>query len=440
MAPSKITFLQIGDVHYPEWKNDSTPLDVKVSTFSPTIVSNLTTRPLTSVLTGMRDVCRDEHIDAVLAMGDFTSTGKVQFIRDAVIVLEGIINDSFADRRVPIFGVPGNHDVSREDAIEFGDVGKFAPLQDAFKHVGWRPPPVQTYVRYNIPGKHSKLPLVLMNSSIGSWSKALFPAGLRDTLFGSNEDADPIILSDSKPFGDGLPAASPKNILTQVYEQIDTPYFRAVDLDEIAQDIGRNQETTVVVSHHNILPQYLPRISYFGEVLNAGYARRVFLNAKANILYLHGHIHDDPVEIVRLASDRGPQIISIAAPEVWKGFNKITLFYENHRPFLIRLTRYRVDGAGRLALADSPHLFPLMSSPAELLKRDVYRFWNYLTKELPRQDGEVFNWEELVEHGGKVGIPDADLEPIVMALFCSGLVQIHNFGDSVATWRVEIKS
>jgi hypothetical protein len=444
MPLSKITLLQIGDIHLPDWKSQATEVDVKLSTFSPTIISSLATKPLTSVLAALRSVCRDvEPIDAVITMGDFTSRGDTAVIADAVMILEGIINDSLADRRIPVFGVPGNHDVSRDDALQLGDTGKFGALQEAFRASNWRDPPVRNFVSYEITGHNGvKLPTVMMNSSIGSWSKALFPRGLMDSLL-NPVDGPPLELSDREPFGDrGLLTDSPSDLATQIYEQIDTPYFRAIDLEEIASRIGRERKTTLVVSHHNILPQYIPRISYFGEVLNAGYARRLLLQTNANILYLHGHIHDDPIEIIRQPSSPDTQVISVSAPEIWKGFNKISIFFtDERRPFLIKITQYRIGKDGMLELGEGAHpiLLPLMNSPGELLKKDVYRFWSYMENELHKRHGEVFNWEELNEHAEAAGIQAGVVEPVILALYCSGMIHISNFSDSFATWRIEIK-
>ncbi|QOZ11158.1 metallophosphoesterase family protein [Bradyrhizobium sp. CCBAU 51765] len=310
MPLSKITLLQIGDIHLPDWQSQTTEVDVKLSTFSPTIISSLATKPLTSVLGALRSICRDEPIDAVFTMGDFTSKGVTGLIADAVLILDGIINETLADRRIPIYGVPGNHDVSREDAIRLGDTGKFDALQDAFKEHNWRDPPVRNFVSYEVVGaSKAKLPVIMMNSSIGSWSKALYPRGLQDSLL--SPSGMPLELSDDEPFGDkGLQTEQPPDLATQVYEQIDTPYFRAVDLEEIAARISRDRKTTLVVSHHNLLPQYTPRISYFGEVLNAGYAPVPLDETRLAILLLDTNIDTEVWARRALTTAEGTEVPS----------------------------------------------------------------------------------------------------------------------------------
>lgn len=444
MPLSKLTILQIGDIHFPEWSDEAVAVDLKLSSFSPTIISNLRTSPLASVLSELRRVCQKERIDAVLTMGDYTSIGATEHIEDAVMVMDGIINDTIGQRSTPIFGVPGNHDVAKADAVEFGDVGKFKHLTDAFTKYGWRPTATQSYVKHEIVGTDGpSLPVYLLNSSVGSWSKSLYPEGMRSSIFEADAAAAPIKLVDEHPFGDSLPdVKAVDTLLTQVYEQLDTPYFRAVDLNEIATHLSEARRPTLVVSHHNLLPQYTPRVSHFGEVLNAGYARQAFLQSGADVIYLHGHIHDDPIEIVTSPEPGTGKIILISAPALPSGFNKITTFFtSDKRPFLIKVTFFRVDRSGRVISGNSSmsRLIPLIVRPEDLLRKEVHRLWKFLTQELPESERDIFSWEELLEHGHHLSIGEAEVEAAVLALHCGGFVEIHNFSESFETWRVEVR-
>ncbi|KTE42933.1 hypothetical protein ATE62_04255 [Sphingopyxis sp. HIX] len=396
------------------------------------------------MLSELRRVCQREHIDAVMTMGDYTSIGATDRIEDAVMVMDGIINDTIGGRDIPIFGVPGNHDVSKADAVEFGDVGKFKHLVDAFGKYRWRPTPTQSFVRYEVAGADgASLTAYLLNSSVGSWSKSLYPEGMRSSIFESDASSEPLKLVDEHLFGDSLPKAnSVDTLLTQVYEQLDTPYFRAVDLNDIATQLSEARKATLVVSHHNLLPQYTPRVSYFGEVLNAGYARQAFLQSGADVIYLHGHIHDDPIEIVTSPEPGTGKIFMIAAPALPSGFNKITTFFTaDKRPFLIKVTFFRVDRSGRVISGNTAmsRLIPLIVRPEDLLRKDVHRLWKYITQELPESDRGIFSWDELVEHGRHVNVSEAEVEAVVLALHCAGFIEIHNFSESFESWRVEIR-
>jgi len=179
----KSVILQVGDVHFPEWKAAASDIDLKVSEFSQRIVSQMQIDPLTTVLAGLRDVCRNESIDVALLMGDITSQGKTNYLPNAVATLSGLINDTDADQQIPIYGVPGNHDVSKNDAVNLGEIGKFGPLQRAYQSVKWPMPPVLVHIKQQLrPDSGTEIPIYLINSSIGSWSKALFPDGLRELV------------------------------------------------------------------------------------------------------------------------------------------------------------------------------------------------------------------------------------------------------------------
>lgn len=434
MPLTKLTVLQVGDVHFPEWKRSASEIDLKVNRFSQTIVSALQTDSLSPVLEGLRDICRHEPIDAAVLMGDITSYGKTEFLEPASIVVSGLINDSAAERQIPIFGVPGNHDVSREDAIKLGDLGKFQALQSAFGKAKWGTPPVQTYVAEVLTNANGmSLPLYLLNSSIGSWSKALYPQGMRQLIFA--DDGAPISLGEAAPFGDTAAGSTAATLAEQVYEQLDTPYFRAIDIQAIAERIEDAKAPAIVVAHHNLLPQYTPRISQFGEVLNAGFARELFLSTGTQILYLHGHIHTDPIEIIRAPSGSS-MIVTVAAPVFWRGFNVVTLFQqEGGAPFAAKVTQHRVNGKG---LTKTSQVIPLTADPSELLRKEVSKFWSHLNG-LDLADRGIFNWNELVSHAGRVGIKEPEVEPLLLALYCSGLIDIRNFDAATSAWRVTLR-
>lgn len=437
MPLTKLSILQIGDVHLPEWKVESSDVDLKISRFSDRIVSDLQTSSLTLVLESIRDLARLAQIDAAVLMGDLTSWGKTEYLVDAATIIKGLINDTQSTRNIPIFGVPGNHDVSKKDAIELGDLGKFRALETAYAQAGWPKPPVQSYTYQQLTSADGvTVPLYLLNSSIGSWSKALYPDGMREAVFASSAQS-PIKVADAAPFGDSATSmVAAEDLTSQVYEQLDTPYFRAIDIQAIAERMERERGTAIVVSHHNLLPQYTPRISHFGEVLNAGYARQLFLASGARIIYLHGHIHTDPIEMVRSTSDDGI-IVTISAPVIWKGYNLVSLYQEaDGTPFVAKVTTYRTSGTG---LTTATKLIPLIIDPAELLKRGVSRLWTHLRDKYGTNSGEVFNWAELLAYSRQVRVPDDELEPTLLALYCSGMVDIRNFGSATSAWRVTLK-
>jgi hypothetical protein len=109
----------------------------------------------------------------------------------------------------------------------------------------------------------------------------------------------------------------------------------------------------VVLSHHNVLPQAIPRIALYTEMLNSGLARTSLAGCKRPVLYLHGHVHDDPAEIVQPAErDLGP-LISISAPELTGGFNLLEIHYGNRgSPIGCRSIPYRIKRGALRPLAE----------------------------------------------------------------------------------------
>ncbi len=87
---------------------------------------------------------------------------------------------------------------------------------------------------------------------------------------------------------------------------------------------GAARLISIVLSHHNLLPQAIPRVALYAELLNAGVARSRLLGLHKTILYCHGHIHDDPIEVLTDPQNPGSQVILISAPTLSRGFNTIT--------------------------------------------------------------------------------------------------------------------
>ncbi|MEO1920808.1 MAG: metallophosphoesterase family protein [Sphingomonadaceae bacterium] len=437
MGIERISLLQIGDVHLPDWASNRSSIDLKQSNFSQQIVSNLQTDSLTLILEHLRKSARLGSTDAAILMGDFTTRGDTSRLAVATQVISSLLNDTRSEAKIPIFGVPGNHDVAKADALTKGETGKFDPLVEAFKEAGWHSPPVGKHLKFSLSNNNSQsVGLYAMNSSIGSWSKALYPEGMRELIFG--DQSKPISVGETGLLGSaGAVAQGLDTLEDQVYEQLDTPYFLAQDIDAIYQDIQSAGRLSVIVAHHNILPQYLPRISSFGEVLNAGYAREMFLKTNCPILYLHGHIHTDPVEIVYSLDSRS-KLISISAPSLDHGYNIVHLFAdEGGRFFAIKLDSIRYRNP---TIAVKSKIIPVVSDAKYLLRRDVSKFWDYIQNQLPPSEREHMTWRDFEEIAKSISIKIGALEGIAVALICAGLADIDNLEVSREAWRIRLKA
>jgi hypothetical protein len=107
-----------------------------------------------------------------------------------------------------------------------------------------------------------------------------------------------------------------------LYEDIDTPIVDEEAIDKFVTETRNDNEKRIAVlcAHHNLLPHSRPRVSVYGEMLNAGYLRRKLLDLPRPVVYLHGHIHADTVEIIKSPDSPAGQIICVGAPLAEEGY------------------------------------------------------------------------------------------------------------------------
>ena len=139
------------------------------------------------------------------------------------------------------------------------------------------------------------------------------------------------------------------------YEDIDTPIFTEDDIDEVIEHIesAEKQYLPIILTHHNLLPQKRPRIAMYTELINSGYFRERLENLNRTIIYLHGHVHDNPIEIIQSGKHKHAKIICISAPLLFPntefeskkfGFNGINIIFGTHGiPLGCKITRYRIS-------------------------------------------------------------------------------------------------
>jgi hypothetical protein len=143
----------------------------------------------------------------------------------------------------------------------------------------------------------------------------------------------------------------------------------------------------LVVAHHNLLPQRRPRIAQYTELINSGALRASLSELDRPIVYLHGHIHTDPVETV-IAPKSSP-LICVSAPPAEGGFNVLDFtFTRSGMPLSCKITPWRFDQSGILHPTDKiavsllgkhrrSHDITLSQIYAHMLnKRELY--WNEL--------------------------------------------------------------
>jgi hypothetical protein len=327
-----LTFVQIGDVHYPDAVKE-TLADIKDTGFPPAIAELARLRPLVYVARKLTSVIESSP-NAVLLTGDLTTFGDPGGYRDCIKYLNDLINF----RRVSSDGlhvVPGNHDVNRSKVDPKGDLKpKFAEFSDAWTAIGFPILAVDTVRKTPITlskTSASGATVFSLNSSLGCGEKR-YPEEIRDKM---------------DKWLDAYASTAPKDkAFALLGETLDTPAFDVDQIDGLCQSIGSLESNTVpiVVSHHNILPQALPRIAVYTELINAGIVRSRLSHLQRPILYCHGHIHDNPVEVVSEPGYPGSRLVCIAAPTFSTGFNTISIeFASRGAPLGCIVNSFRIN-------------------------------------------------------------------------------------------------
>lgn len=300
MAPTILSILHLGDVHYPQAM--STPiLDRKDSGMSPQLVGRSAPSRFVEVVRSIQNEITRTNIDAFIVVGDLTTSGSISGYSECVAFLKTAFVDGRFESKLDAFRVlPGNHDLRRNSTMDVPLEDKFQAFLDIVRAAGFVDFPIEGIDRFDI-GDSAKgtARLWLANSCVGCGEVRRLPpfvgaaitqrlAGITDTDLDTNDD---------------LRAA--------MYEAIDTPIIDEEVISTFVADTNSDSEKRlpILCAHHNLLPQYRPRISVYGEMLNAGYIRRRLLDLPRPIVYLHGHVHDDPIEIIRSPDTPRGQII-----------------------------------------------------------------------------------------------------------------------------------
>ena len=439
--PDSIRILQIGDIHLPEWQESQSDVDRKDKAFSKEIADDLSHPRLRGVLKRLHDIANHGEIDCVAVMGDLTSWGKTEFLSPAVDIVDTLVRRTDGSRPLMI-GVPGNHDVDKAEAAVLGKAGKFKSFSSAFESRGWMRPPTEDCVSLTLKSRGGRsVASLLVNTSIGSWSTHFLPGKLAGEYSENALGKAPLDISpDARKDVGAATNGSGHDRSEQLFLQMDTPYISQRSVATLSDKLLETDgSTAIVVAHHNLLPQRIPRILPYGEMLNGGYFRQLLHSSNRNIVYLHGHIHEDPIEVISVPGNKVSgkderKILTVSAPALSDGFNEITLFFgADNDVFLVRITKYRPNSfnvIGNYSDQDTVYI-PLKRHLNELIIGNAKKLWQRV-KEL-----KVANWPQILPEAEKLGVDEDELEMIFLKLFCCGLVTIGQLGRPRFKWILE---
>ena len=331
--------IQVGDVHYTDKENTTSPVDSNDAGFPGSLAAEIGTAPLQAVFRAIAQTLESEKPDLVAFMGDYTNRGDIIGLKDCVEYLRRLLPTDWSETSGPACQLLiGNHDVDRRKDPETDS--RFDDINDAIRAVGFPTASVLAPEQVALTGAAgASLQAYGVNSSRGC---------------GQIRRLGPLLAQLAGPTIARLLIEGNDEQLDEIYEGIDTPAIADETLHALRTSIARLPETAlpVICAHHNLLPQTTPRLAPYSELVNAGAVREALLMLGRPVIFLHGHLHTDPVEVIRSPTRPGGAIVSISAPLLRDGFNEIAIaFNDEGVPLGCQVTRQRRSGSHVVPMA-----------------------------------------------------------------------------------------
>ncbi|NJC40565.1 hypothetical protein GGQ87_000823 [Brevundimonas alba] len=365
-------------------------------------------------------------ISAALFMGDLTDIGdQAGYLASAKYIAQALqLGTSGAFAGLPIGIVPGNHDINRTLAAESDLTSKFGPLLQAMAQNGLPPLPVLKPIWMKAVNGAAVANIALLNSCWGCGSKEFIPPEFREGVSKAIEDAL------AHPTDD--PEAHERTVRAYYDRQFDTPAFSEDTIRELAIEGSETQRRGLLVAcaHHNILPQRLTRLAPYTELVNSGAFRSTLAEMGRPIIYLHGHIHEDPIEILQVPG--GDPVVSISAPAATAGFNILDLvFTRSGIPLSCQVTGWRFNESGILR-PRRPIIVPLIGRKTRSTSGQLAQLYGAL---LATHD---LYWSDVVKLATTIYDTDveANVEEALELLASDGSVSIENYREDRSSWIV----
>jgi predicted phosphodiesterase len=331
-----IKIIHLGDLHYPENK-DKMFGDVKDKAAPKSLIKSVTKNRLQLIMREIADLAERNDIRGLLISGDLTSLGNIDEYKECVEYLNNAIQVGSLTKwpKHTLHVVPGNHDVNRKFCDPKGEelLKKFDPLKDSWEK--FRTDEILTVDTMRttcISVEDNSVNLFSLNSCMGCGEKRYLPKDISDEL-------EKILDAHDNAFPNSVS-------FSLLGEQLDTPVVTDDHLDALIKEINLIQDTSVpiVLAHHNLLSQAIPRVEIYTDILNSGLIRSKLSSCSRPIIYCHGHIHDDPIEQLVDLQYPGSKTVFISAPLLIDGFNIIEIeFARNKLPIGCKVHKYRVD-------------------------------------------------------------------------------------------------
>lgn len=421
-----IELLHIGDIHYDFRDTDATSIDLKDQQFPEILRDILPEMPYQIIL---KDLSKElfNYPEALLMSGDLSTYGNMDIYRECLEFIKERVPPNYLEEKNKLFLAPGNHDIDHTLFSRDSLFQKFDPILNALAEKGFPKVPVNKIESTELKTEYGTLILIIINSCLGCGERRYYPEELQEVIF--------------KYINARI--NSKKN-----YEDIDTPIFQREDIDSIIDLINSKDKSyiPIILTHHNLLTMRKLRIAMYTELINSGYMREKLLSLGRPILYLHGHIHDNDIEIIQSPIYEDSKIICISAPLLMPiknnknnkfGFNKIKLvFSQSKRPIGCEIEQFKFED-GRIKTSTSRIRFLNFPETIEQATGDEIRIL-----ELIREEKMVFLFRlrEAYRERFKVEIDMDNLHKLIEELDWLGLVNYDrdegNYGTSVVKWLI----
>jgi 3',5'-cyclic AMP phosphodiesterase CpdA len=410
-----IKLVHIGDIHYPETFNRSPNVDIKDNGFQTEFTDKLSFVPFMEVGYSLIRRLQNEEISGVLFSGDLTSIGDVDAYQKCVNYFDLLIKDveSTKNKIIDIYVVPGNHDLTRKNLIEETIEARFGDFRAAWESVGRDVLPVQNIKKSHIVKDELSLTIISLNTCIGCGEEyKKFPDEIAAVYKKLIEKTD---LED-------------KDALDSLCERIDTPAISVENLHEIEDEVSESEDKDLclILGHHALLPQPRLRVAPYTEILNGGNTRIVLTTLNKPIIYCHGHIHDDPIEVVTTPDNEDSNLVLISAPTYSSGFNIIEVSYtDTGYPVGVTIHPHRIENWGHVRKKNSIRI-PIRRS------ENMFKFCNAKTETTYRLiDGSGMRFSDLEEKLSEESIllQCGELENIINELEWLGVISVSNNSD-----------
>lgn len=419
----RLRILQVGDLHLPSAARSARTVDQKDQTFSIELRNMISRIPIKVVFRKMFELFEAEKVDAAIFMGDMTDYGNISGYDSGVRYVANSLQIGKGRKFEKTFSgiVPGNHDIDRELAKKPSITAKFVPLNAALAKAGLGNLPVERPLSQTIASDSAECQLVLMNSCWGCGSQEYIPEEFRKSIGSAIETA--------------LSSGDTRVVKAYYDRQFDTPAFSEksiTDLLELTTALPSDR-LIAVVAHHNLLPQRVTRISPYTELVNSGAVRASLMEAKRPILYLHGHIHTDPVEILNIPG--GDALVCISAPRADAGFNIIEIvFTRAGTPLAGHIVPWTFDKSGNLRQS-SRLTVPLIGRRRRSVDDGLSQVYAHLLRV-----GHCY-WNDLVAAFNSLFSTDTErrLEECIELLLADRSVTVENYDGRRAGWILEAR-